>query len=269
MLLRERIFDHPESLIASFLVWVPIAIWIYACIGWMIQTDVDVISGLAGVTLAIGIGLVAMIARDPRVPPLILIAEVVTLAAFPIVRAVLNRHALNAVDAEAIERAYEALSERPGNPGLTFRLAKAVYNRGLVAHAIALAETALQQMPRNLFEEEHGILRGWKRTKQAAEPPRPLPCLDCSTPNEPGLIHCKRCGSPFLLDYARGKWVGRSLARKLVAAWAALMVAIVGIPWASMSLPPAIALVATALLIAVAVGLLVIAFRPKENRLTA
>jgi hypothetical protein len=269
MLLRERIFEHPEALLASCLVWVPIAIWIYALISWMIQGDIDFISGLVGVTLGLGVGLVAMIAPDVRVAPLIFVACMITLIAAPLVRMMLSRRELNSIDIDAIERAYEALAEKPMNPGLRMRLAKTLYNRGMVAHAIALADDALQHLPKATFEEEHRMVAGWKRTKQAAEPAEAIACMDCGTLNEPGLTHCKKCGARFLLEYARGRWVGRGLARKFIAGWAALMVGIVVVPWLSMALPPAAAIPAIVVLVAVVITLLVLAFRTEEMPKTA
>jgi hypothetical protein len=269
MLLRERVLEQPGVLIASCLVWVPIMIWIWAMLSWTIQGDIDFTSGLAGSVLGIGIGLIAMITRDDRLPILILLAEVVTLIAFPIVRSVLNRHMLNAIEVEAIERTYDLLADKPGNPGLMFRLAKNLYARGMVSPAIAIAEDALQHMPKVSFEEEHGIVRGWTRRAKHEDLNKPMPCFDCGAENPPNLIHCPKCGSPHLLEYARGRWMGRGVARKLIAAWAALMVGIVGIPWASMSLPPVIAIVAILLMMAGAVALLLFAFRHKETPLAA
>jgi hypothetical protein len=269
MLLRDRLFDHPEVLLASCLVWVPIAIWIWALLSWTIQGDIDFISGLTGGVLGVAVGLAAMITRDERLPIFILVAEVITLIAFPIVRSVLNRHVLNAIEVEAIERTYDLLADKPGNPGLMFRLAKNLYARGMVSPAVAIADAALQHMPRTAFEEEHGIVKGWKRRAKPEELDKPMPCFDCGTMNPPTLIHCPKCGSPHLLEYARGRWMGRGVARKLIAAWAALMVGIVGIPWASMSLPPTIAIFVIVLLMAGAVALLFFAFRPKETPLAA
>ena len=71
-----------------------------------------------------------------------------------------------------------------------------------------------------------------------------LPCVECGTSNPPGELYCRKCGSKFLLDQAKGKWIGRAMVRKLMAVWVALMGVFVGIPLALAALPTTPALVA-------------------------
>ena len=251
-MLRDQVFNHPMSLIAGCAIWVPIGIWVLALVQWAIQGDVDVLSALAGILVGLGLGGTALLAKEPYMAPLILIAVLVTMAAFPVVRSSLNKRALDQIDVDAIERAYEVLGQRPGNGPAIFKLARTIYNKGMAGHAVALAEVAIQQMPESIFPEENKILKTWRHYRASQGPATPLNCLDCGTPNEPGLTHCRRCGAPFLLRHARGAWVGKSLARKFVAAWVMIMVALVGIPFAAGALPPAAS-------IPVIIGLMVLA----------
>jgi len=250
--LRDQIFNHPLSLIAGCAIWIPIGIWVLALVQWAVQGDVDVLSALAGILVGIGLGGTALLAREPYMAPLILIAVIITMAAFPMVRSSLNKRALDQIDVEAIERAYEVLGQRPGNAPAIFKLARTIYNKGMAGHAVALAEVAIQQMPEAIFPEENKILKTWRHYGAAKGPALPLNCLECGVPNNPGTTHCQRCGGPFLLQHARGAWVGKSLARKFVAAWVTIMVALVGIPFAAGALPAAAS-------IPVIIGLMVLA----------
>jgi hypothetical protein len=44
------------------------------------------------------------------------------------------------------------------------------------------------------------------------------------------VAFCGSCGAPYLAAYARGKWLGSALARRLVASWAAVVVSLLGLP---------------------------------------
>lgn len=263
-MLRDQILNHPVSIIAGCAIWIPIAIWVLALLQWAVQGDIDFISALAGIAVGIGLGGTALLARDPYMAPLILVGVLVTMAAFPVVRSSLNKRALAQIDIEAIEKAYELLRQKPGNAASKFKLAKTIYNKGMPAHALALAEDAIQQMPEAMFAEEHRILKRWRHYRV---PPNQgtLSCLECGIVCPPGQTHCQRCGAPFLLDHARGSWVGKGLARKFVAAWIGIMVALVGIPFVAGSFPPGAAIPVIIGLMAVAIVVLVITFHPSRE----
>lgn len=263
-MLRDQLFNNPGSLIAGCAIWIPIGIWVLALVQWAIQGDVDVISALAGIAVGIGLGGTALLARDPYMAPLILVAVLVTMAAFPVVRSSLNKRALAQIDVDAIERAYEVLGQRPGNAAAKFKLAKTIYNKGMPTYALALAEDSLQQMPEAMFAEEHRIVKGWRHYRRTT-PPESLSCLECGVVCQPGFTHCQRCGAKFLLDHARGAWVGKGLARKFVAAWVAIIVALVGIPFVAGTFPPGAAIPVIIGLMAMAIVVLVITFRSSRE----
>lgn len=263
-MLRDQIFNNPVSLIAGCAIWVPIAIWVLALLQWAVQGDIDFLSALAGIAVGIGLGGTALLAREPYMAPLILVGVLVTMAAFPVVRSSLNKRALAQIDVEAIEKAYELLAQKPGNAATKFKLAKTIYNKGMPAHALALAEDAIQQLPEAMFAEEHRIVKRWRHYRV---PPGQgtLNCLTCSIVCPPGLTHCQRCGAPFLLDHARGAWIGKGLARRFVAAWIAIMVALVGIPFVAGSFPPGAAIPVIIGFMAMAIVVLVVTFRPSKE----
>lgn len=265
-MLRDQLFNNPGSLLASGVVWILLSFWILGLFQWAVQGDIDFLSALAGICVGIGLGIAAMLAREPYIPPLILIAVTLTMCAFPIVRSSLHKRALAQIDVDAIERAYETLAYKPGNAPVKFKLAKTIYHKGLPAHALALAEEAIQQMPEALFPEEHRILKGWRHYRT---PPGQgaISCLDCGSLCQPGYTHCLHCGAPFLLDHARGAWIGKGLARKFVLAWIAIMVALVGIPLVAGTLPAAAAIAVIIGLMAMAILVLATTFRSTREPL--
>jgi hypothetical protein len=173
---------------------------------------------------------------------------------FPIVRRQLDRRALATIDVEQIEGAYQMLAERPENASAMFKLAERLYHRGLVAHAVGIGERALSTMPKDLFQQEHRALQLWRKTAPA---PAPLPCLRCGQKNAADVVFCERCGGPYLAEYARGRWLGPMIAMRLVAAWAAAMVALVGLPSTLASIKDPVALVALVVLQVAVVAVLV------------
>ncbi|MCH8980042.1 MAG: zinc ribbon domain-containing protein [Armatimonadetes bacterium] len=129
-----------------------------------------------------------------------------------------------------IESAYRVLEIKPDHAPAKFKLAESLYSRGLVGPAVALGEVALAEMPKSAYPQENVTVGRWKAHADESDLLRQIPCLKCGRPNEPGAIHCERCGSAFLSAYARGKWLGPSLALKLVASWVAAVVGLVGLP---------------------------------------
>ena len=263
-MLRDQIFNNPGTMLAGCLVWVPIGIWVLALVHWAVQGDVDVIAAFLGILVGIGLGLTALISREPHMAPLILTAVVITMLAFPVVRSALNKRALDQIDIEAIERAYEILGQSPTNSPAKFRLARTIYNKGFPVQAIQIAEDAIQQMPESSFPEENRILKTW-RGYRTPSGDGALNCTECGHTNGAGEIYCQKCGSRFLLEHARGAWVGKTLARKFVAAWTVLIVALVGIPYAGSILPSTAALIVIVGLMAFALLVLFLTFRPQRG----
>ncbi len=230
--------EHPISLMAGLAIWLPLGIWIIAMMQWAISGDIDVLTAIAGIAVAIGLGGTALLSKQPYMAPLIFGAVIVTMIVFPIAWRGLNKRELEQIDIDAIEKAYELLAMQPGNASAKFKLARMIYKRGMPGHALVLAEEAIQQMPQSFFPEETRIVKSWRHYRTRPELMNPLACLDCGHANRPGLTHCEACGARFLLLHAQGKWLGKGLARKFIIAWSCLIIALVGIPFAAGSLPP-------------------------------
>ncbi|MEA2552486.1 MAG: hypothetical protein QOJ65_662 [Fimbriimonadaceae bacterium] len=268
MNLADRFAAHPELAIGGCITWAFLALWIVSMIHWMVQGEIDAGYGIIGVFLGFGLGILAINPPEGSefLTPVVMFAVVITVVLFVPLRSAINRHELVSIDMEAISRAYGQLEERPNNVGAKFKIAKLVYNRGLHGHAIKLADDALKGMPSDFFGEEHKLVDMWKRQGHDSASFRALPCVECGNSNPPGEIYCKKCGAKFLLDQAKGKWLGRAMVRKLMAGWVAMLGVSVGIPLCATALPPAAAMVAILGLAVLIVILLYSAFIGNQLR---
>jgi hypothetical protein len=255
------------NLIEAFIgccTWIPVGIWIVSLMNWMVLGEVDVVSGLAGITVALMLGFLAFKPPIPGMTPFLFVALALSVVIYPIARAGMNKKALNSIDVDGVDQAYQLLGQRPNNPMALFKIAKHLYALGFYGHAIAIADQAMKHLPPKTFLDEHRTFRLWKATPPRASSYRPLPCVECGHLNEPGRVHCERCGEPYLLHVVQGKFIPGKSGRKLVAIWISFVVLLAIVPAATaLPLPGAIALIAT--VVAGAVAILVIAFRKAEG----
>lgn len=224
------------GVVAGCLIWVPASIAVVTLIGWIIQAEIDPVAGFAGIVLSVAIGAIGIIAPDPHITPWLLIGSISMVVLFPIARSVRERRELALLDVEQMERAYEALEKNEKDIGARVRIAKILFHRKNVNHAIALVEDALKGMPKDLFDEEYRMVGRWKAMGPVH--PTQLVCVECAARNKTGAAFCYRCKSPILLHFAKGHWVPPSILRKLLLGWVAAVLLIVGIPVAASVLPP-------------------------------
>jgi hypothetical protein len=196
----------------------------------MIMGEMDFLLGVVGILVALLLGMVAMMPPEPVYSPIALGGIVGMMIVFPIAKRQLDRRAIIEIEVEQIENAYRALSEKPESASALFRLADCLYGRGLVGPAVELGERALLGMPKNVFPDENRAVRRWRHLARDTSLFRPLPCLQCGHSNPCGAAFCASCGAPYLAAYARGKWLGSALARRLVASWSAAVVSLLGLP---------------------------------------
>ncbi|MFZ4508642.1 MAG: hypothetical protein ACOYON_13185 [Fimbriimonas sp.] len=237
VLLRDALFNSPLTVIAGCVIWIPLAIWIVSMVHWMIMGEIEWTFGFLGIFLALMLGWTALNPPTPTMPVFTLAATVGTMIMFPFVRASLNRRELNSMEIEQVEKAYQSLALRPDNPLAAYKIAKMAYSKGFHGQALAVMETLIANLPKRHYPDEHRTYVRWKQTT----PPdliRPLPCVECGVYNDPARLHCMACGSPVLLDHIKGRFLGRSMGRKLVVGWLGMVSLLAGIPLAS-SLPPA------------------------------
>jgi len=259
--MQDRIFRHPESFMSAFIVWVPVAIWIISLVNWMVTAEIDTVSGVLGIMLAVAVGFLAVNPPHPALAPVFVIIAIVTVAVAPVTRAAMNRAALQSIEVEAIERAYEMLSTKPDNFGAKIRLARALWGKGIRSHAVAIADGALKNAPEQMFAEEHRMLKQWKAAEDDSPGVQRIRCVDCGVPNLPGGMFCSRCGAPFLLDYAQGKWVKSGVIKRVTAGWIAAVAALVAIPSAAVLLPPVASIIIVPVVLFIGGWMLYSAFR--------
>ena len=222
--------DQPLVAIIGFLAIFPVVAWVYGLISWMIMDEVDVVFGVVGILVGLSLGYVAIAPPEPIYAPLAFAGIVGMMIVFPIFKRQLDKRAMIQIEILQIESAYRVLEMKPDHGPAKFKLAESLYSRGLVAPAVAVGEAALDGMPKSAYPEEYVTVRRWKSRMRDSDASSSIPCLECGRVNEAGAVHCDRCGSAYLSTYARGKWLGPSLARKFVAAGVAAAVALVGLP---------------------------------------
>jgi hypothetical protein len=179
---------------------------------------------------------------------------------FPFVRAAMDKKALRSIDIEALEKAYAALALRPDNVMAKIKIARVLWDLGVCGHAIRIVESQLPSMPQRFFGEDIRMLKRWHMMKVEAHFFSPVNCVECQTSNEAGLLYCRQCGTPFLIDFVKGRVVGKRLGRKLISAWIALIAILIGIP-AAEAMPPAPSIVVIVSMMLLAVTIVFLAFR--------
>lgn len=263
---QNRFLTEPFNLFAALLVWIPVGIWIVSLIHWMVTAEIDVLSGFAGICLAAAVGFLAVNPPHPSLAPVFVIVAIGTVLIAPVARLAMNRAALQSIEVEAIERAYEMLGAKPDNFGAKIRLSRALWNKGIGSFAVAIAEGALAAAPVEVFGEENRMLAQWKAAIRTNPGVTQIRCIDCGLVNEPGTMFCTRCGAPYLLDYAQGKWMQSGLLKRVTAGWIAAVGALVAIPSVAVAFPPVVSLIVVPLLVFVGAWMLYAAFRePKPS----
>ncbi len=251
------------TVILGCTVWIPLMLWISALVHWMISNEIELVSGIFGIAAGLGLGFMCLQPPVPFLQPVSYLSVWITIAAFPFVRAGLNQRELRSVDAQALEKAYAVLGQRPREPMGRFRLAQAAWRLGMTGHAIRIAEECLPELDPKHFREEHMIVKGWHRQMVPAEMFVDYTCAQCGAACPAGRTHCPRCGAPFLLDRTMGTAAfGKATGRKIVAAWAGGAGALAGVSWA-MTLPPGPAIGAIVAVLGLAFLVVFLAFRPQ------
>ncbi len=253
------------SLILGVIVWIPLTIWIISLVHWMISAEIDGMSGFLGICMGLALGYFTLKPPLPILSPVLFGVTWLTVLLYPVITSSLDKRALVAIDLDSLDKAYNALAQKPDNVGLKLKVARLVYSRGLLGHAIVLGEEALKGMPDQLFQDEHKMINAWKMAAGNPTEVRSLPCLECGYPNAAGRIHCEKCGSPFLLHHAKGKWLGPNLAKRVVACWAAGIALFLGVPMALSFLQSALAGITAAVLALASGAILWGAFKPDKK----
>lgn len=228
--MMQEVGANPLVFALGCIVWIPVAIWVISLIGWMISGEVEALYGVPAALLIVVLGFFTTKPPEPWLSPVLFFAIICSGALYPVARLMLNRRAHARIDVELLENLYDTLYDKPGNVGAKFRMAEVLYNRGLIGQAVAIGEDLLTAMPKPMFDAEHRVVAGWKAVAKDPNLFRPLSCPACGMFNAPGTLWCRRCGDPYLIEVARGRWLKPVVFRRFLAAWVAAMIVIVAIP---------------------------------------
>ena len=213
-----QINDLTQSGVLSCVAAIPIAIWVFSLISWSIMGDIDPLLGAVGIGTAFALLYALHTAPTPLFALLGTVVLFGTVISIPVMRRHMTNRRFAEMDVDRIESAYRMLSAKPDNPMAKYRMAEGLYARGYLWQAVAIAEDALDHLPELGFEAERKSVGGWRRAAEARNRVGLLPCLQCGHVNQAKAVYCARCRSSYLAEYARGKWLSKSLGRQLLAA---------------------------------------------------
>jgi len=239
---------------------IPAGIMTVSLVNWVITGDIDPITYILCQGVVIALIIVSFYPPFPALSFMILLSSLGLIVAYPFLRAMMTTRELKSLELDQLENAYRMLGQQPRNPIAKFRIAKAVWDLGAPGHALKIAEDALPSMPSGVFIDEHRTFRNWTLTQLPKDAFRDLSCLDCGERNPPGRTHCFGCGEPFLLSRLGRKLTGKGNGKKLLAVWASITAAVIGVPFTTV-LPPALGISLVIGILTVIVCILLLAFR--------
>lgn len=250
--------------VATCLGWFVILGFVLTFLQWTIMAEIDWITGVMGVFVAIGLGLTMTNPPSKDIQLLCVVALYGSAVMLPIIRWSFGRRDRRDEFVQAVRKAYEGFVFRPDNPSAMLQLAINLWQLGMEGHAMTLGENAIKGLPRQYYMKEHRMVESWRQKPLSASAFEPIDCAECGTSNAPGMVHCGKCGARYLLLRVQGRAVASNLAKRLLAAWLVMMIALLGIPLAS-RLPTQTGLVVIFSLLAAAIGAIVLALRPTKR----
>lgn len=229
--LLGQAIEHPFWFFLGCLVWLPVTAWVISLVHWSISGDVDTWVGVIGCVVAVLLGLATTRPPEPWMSPLFFFAVAGTIIAYPIVRDGIRQRAHLAMDLQDMHEAHMALQLRPDNVSAATKYCGLLVNKNYPMFGIAILERTLEGKTSTLFQQEFRQLAAYKAVRYPASFNLPVRCPQCSTPNAPGWISCEACGAAFLVETLSGTLLGSRNARKVVLAWCAGVLTVVGLPF--------------------------------------
>lgn len=263
------------SLMVTLLTILIVGFAVLKVIGMMVMGELAAIPGILALAVLLGIFALTIWSKSMAVGIVAFAVLAGLMAFFPFAETQLESLALREIDVESLDKLFQAASLRPDNFSVRFDIARAIYGLGLPGHAIAISETTLAAMStvkddlqnrslRDIFRGVEFEVKQWRRTLRDPEAFRPVACPRCGQMNEPGLLACRGCKGPFLLDLARKMDVRSTFVGKLVIGWALIAGLFVGVA----ALAPSTS--STVLVISIVVALILVGavlswlFRPPK-----
>lgn len=244
MSLSERYAQNADWFWASVLIWIPVTIWVLAFISWMVMGEIDFLTGFLGLCVALGLGAFSFFPPARWVPLALLALMSLITMAFPACQGALNKRALDQIEIEQAEKAYMNAVSSPQGAGAAFRLARYLFDRGLVCQAVALLEIHLENANKRVYFEEFKLLAAWKPLAESGRYPAELRCFKCGRVNSPRAMVCFQCRAPYLKGHIRRGWGMAANSGKMIAVVLLLVMLLVSVPLSATALPPGLGIVA-------------------------
>lgn len=250
------------------------AVWL---VQRMVSGDLHVLAGFLGLFALVGLFAIAVFVPDNKMLVPVIVLLVSAMVYFPFAETQLEKQELIGIDTSRIDKAHRELSVRPDNVSARFDLARALYDRGLPGHAIALAENTLNGLSttqdamgnpsmRDKFQSEDYMIKQWRRTLTDPKAFEPVKCRACNTMNPPGTLQCERCKGPYLLELARMRDGSRGITTKVLVGFVLTMGMLVFCSWLALNTTGATKAVGMVAGLAVVGALLTWLYRPRTLR---
>lgn len=249
-------------------------------IGMMIQGDIFAYQGIAALGVLIGITIVAISMKSFIAIVVVLMALATAAVFYPYAASQLERLDHRTINKGRIEKCYAAYAARPDNFSAALELAGLMYDHGLRAQAIQLADGIVNHIQSNakpgdptqrdythVFHREMYKLENWKKEFRGSTLDH-LVCPKCHTRNSPDHLNCTQCNSSYILDWIRAHDVEAKFMGKLILCFAVMLLALVSMGWGIFSLGSNAAIAITVAAIATIGATCFFLFRVGPNDLT-
>jgi hypothetical protein len=233
----DQIARNPNAICFGLIMFIPLGIWFLSLMSWMISGDIEVITGIIGIFVAVMLAYLAVKPPADYFPPIIFFGMILLAVLLPVIRKSMSERELRMMEIEQLERHMTRLIERPDMTISRMEVARRLASLGFVAHALALTEQ-IKAAPMRQMEEEKREIRKWEFSLSPATS-KIIPCLRCGKPGHPAALLCPHCQSPYISRYLKGHVVMPALAKKLIIGWTLGVGLLLAIPAASAMLPPA------------------------------
>ncbi len=217
--------------ILAFAVWVPVGVWVYTVIGWLVMDEVDTSVGLLALGVGISLGVAGSFAPDRSYAWVPFSVALVTVILYPLVNESWRKHELFKIELERIGNIYERLRMNRADVYGKTTLAMLMYERGLLHPAAALMSGALKGQPKDLFQNEFKALARWQQELGGVPLRTETQCLRCGVSNAGEDCFCRRCGAEYLVDLVRRRYVGFTGWGMLLGVWAVLAGCVAAAPF--------------------------------------
>ncbi|MBL8049258.1 MAG: hypothetical protein JNJ45_11325 [Chthonomonas sp.] len=233
----DRVAANPLGCVGGCLVWIPIGIWIYLAINWMIMGELEVLPGIFCICVAFSLGYFTANPPTPALGFVFMGTSVASLLAIPIIKSLTHARAMGSIHQDQIRGYCDTLRQRP-NPGTEFRVAASVWDTGDMRRAIAIGARVIPDLHKAHFSQEHREFEHWQmrgHIRADSLSGETQVCTKCGATTNLSAIFCASCGDTLVLHSVTNSSAG--LVARLMLGWAITVGLIVGLPIVVVKLP--------------------------------